>query len=320
MTNDSQAFPENRAPLQTRAILYACLAYLTFSLGDAGIKFLGSYVSPFELVGVMSTWSVLLTLLYSAIVMGSIKKLATANPKIHLLRGVLMLLSSILIATSLPNLPFPLFYALAFTLPFWAALWGRFLFMEKLNSINVASLCTGFVGVLIATQPDFTQVNPYCLAVLGAMCSFSLAAVLSKSLPLAEHALCLIFYPRMLNVLLLLPFTVSYFNAQHPWHFHVITLSASAAGSLGGILVSRAFQHAPASIVAPCQYSQIIWSTPIAFFLWGELPGRWTLIGGSIIVLSGWILIKAKNTTRAVPQERVTATLQKVNLIPDADA
>lgn len=308
MTNQAQSPSSTRAPSstrppsQTRAILYACTAYLTFSLGDAGIKFLGAYVSPFELVGVMSTWSVLLTLLYSTILMRNIRKLATRHPRIHLCRGLLMLLSSILIATSLPNLPLPLFYALAFTLPFWAALWGRILFSEELKLGNVIALSTGFIGVLIATQPDFTQINPYCLAVLAAMSSFSLAAVLSKSLPLAEHALCLIFYPRTLNVILLLPFTASYFTAQHPFYFHVITLSASAAGTLGGMLVSRAFQNAPASMVAPCQYSQIIWSAPIAFFLWGETPSRWTLIGGTIIVLSGWILIKAREAPKPISQ------------------
>lgn len=62
-------------------------------------------------------------------------------------------------------------------------------------------------------------------------------------------------------------------------------------GSLGLALIGQAFRMAPAAIVAPFDYTALIWATGLGWLIWGDIPTVWTLTGAGIIVASGIIII-----------------------------
>ena len=78
-------------------------------------------------------------------------------------------------------------------------------------------------------------------------------------------------------------------------------LALGAFGSLGHWLLILAHQHAPATILAPFIYSQIVWMIALGWFVFGQIPDRFTFIGSGIVIASGLYLLY-RERVRAVPE------------------
>jgi drug/metabolite transporter (DMT)-like permease len=64
-------------------------------------------------------------------------------------------------------------------------------------------------------------------------------------------------------------------------------VAMGAIGAVGHLILIRALVAAPASLIAPFTYSQIIWALLAGYFVFGDLPDRWMLLGCTVIVASG---------------------------------
>ncbi len=68
-------------------------------------------------------------------------------------------------------------------------------------------------------------------------------------------------------------------------------------GSIGYFVMIKAFETAPASLLAPFNYATLIWATLLGFFLFGDLPDAWTIFGAIIIISSSLYLIRRETST-----------------------
>lgn len=69
-------------------------------------------------------------------------------------------------------------------------------------------------------------------------------------------------------------------------------------GSLGITLIGQAFRMAPAAVVAPFDYTALVWATVLGFLIWGDIPTLWTIVGALVIVTSGIIILLREDTQR----------------------
>ncbi|MEM7445661.1 MAG: DMT family transporter [Pseudomonadota bacterium] len=81
---------------------------------------------------------------------------------------------------------------------------------------------------------------------------------------------------------------------------------SAAGGTLGGmasLLLVQAIKRTPAAILAPFQYSQMIWGTLFGWFLWQDLPDMWILVGGGLVIASG-LYILHRETVRGLHRRK----------------
>ena len=204
---------------------------------------------------------------------------------------------------------------------------------ERIGIHRTAALVIGFAGVVIAMNPDFSSFR--WITVFPLLCALSYAAsqIIARQIGERESSLTTGLYTVVFSSLLLLAagWSMNQYLVFEPafrhlgWHFPTLTpgLALSVAilgvlGSIGYILISRAYQVTSASLVAPFDYSYLPLATLMAFVVWDEVPSANTLLGMVLIIGSGLYLGYRElrsNRVQAEPLPVAEATLAPGNPI-----
>jgi len=128
------------------------------------------------------------------------------------------------------------------------------------------------------------------LAILGSAALAALAHIFVRRLIVTENTAQIVFYFSLLVTvlsLLSLPFgwVVPTFKAS------LMLIGAGLIGGVGQIFLTAAYRNAPASVVAPFDYSSMLLALGIGYFWFAEIPNWWTIIGATVIILSGIVIL-----------------------------
>ena len=169
-----------------------------------------------------------------------------------------------------------------------------FFFKEKVGIHRWSAVVLGMVGVVIALRPGTGVFNAAAVFALLAGLSFAGINLSTRWLRDTESALKQIFY-------LMLGITV-FSSAILPLYWvpvysgdWIIFAALGLSTILGYIFLTRAFMVAPTGLVAPFEYTVLIWAVIFGFLIWGEVPDRYVWTGAGIIVLSGIYLISRES-------------------------
>jgi drug/metabolite transporter (DMT)-like permease len=163
---------------------------------------------------------------------------------------------------------------------------------ERIFNLQIAGIATGFLGVLLALNPNPSDLGPYCFIVIVGMIFLAISSVMGKWINQEEDPFALGFYPRLASFLIFLPLLPELFSDSISLSLHLLILFAALLSGIGMVVIGRAFQVERAAVIAPSQYSQIIWSSILTYIIWDEVPTPMTFIGSCIIVLGGYIVMK----------------------------
>jgi drug/metabolite transporter (DMT)-like permease len=271
---------------------YSCFAYLLFTIADSCTKISATEISGYKVILLSSGYTIILGIIYLTTTRKGLKTLKTKHPVVHSVRACLSATSYILIVEALPRIPLPLFYCLAFTLPLWACLSGLIFNRERIFNMQIAGIAIGFIGVLVALQPNPSDLGPSCLFVILGMIFLAISSVMGKWISQDEDPFTLGFYPRLASFVMFLPLLREIFSDSISFSIHLLILGSALLSGIALVIIGRAFQVERAAVIAPAQYSQIIWSSILAYLIWSETPTLMTFIGNCIIVLGGYIVIK----------------------------
>ncbi|MBB4186431.1 S-adenosylmethionine uptake transporter [Sinorhizobium terangae] len=279
------------APANGRAALVVLLAFAVFSGTDAIVKVLAAGIAAPQ-VTFLVTAAALLILFCHAGVVGRLRRLVPRQPGLALLRALLLAGDTLLIHYAFAALPLAEAYLLAFLTPILVAMLGFVLLGERLSPIGWAGVVIGFAGVAVALKPGVAPLNLGHAAALGSAVLFALSLVLLRRAKAAETDEALV--ASLLVVLTPLSLGVALVGGIVPVSAQDFALAfAGGALLLGGhALLVRAFRIGEASVVAPFQYSQIVWGGLYGVFLFSTPLEFHTLAGAGIIVLSGWFVLK----------------------------
>ena len=280
------------APSNGRGALLVLLAFSIFSATDAIVKIMAATI-PAPQVTFLVTATALVLLLIHAVATGRIRRLIPRQPSLSFWRALLLAADTLLIHYAFAVLPLAEAYLIAFLTPILVAMLGVVFLGERLSAIGWAGVLIGFAGVAVALKPGVAPLNLGHAAALGSAIFFALSLILLRRAKVAETDEALV------ASLLVVMTPVALGVAAASGKLVAIDLPglgfAVAGGALmlgGHALLVRAFRVGEASVVAPFQYSQIIWGCLYGVVLFSTPVEMHTLVGAAIIILSGWLVLK----------------------------
>jgi S-adenosylmethionine uptake transporter len=161
---------------------------------------------------------------------------------------------------------------------------------EKVGLHRGVAIVVGLIGVIIVLRPGQEPLALGHLAALAAATMGAMTSVIVRKIGHDERSVVLMLYPMVANfavMTLALPFVYIPVPIEHMGLMGAMAL----LGLLGGILIIAAYRRAPAIIVAPMQYSQIIWAIIYGFLIFGEGVDLWTAVGTGVIIIAGIYIV-----------------------------
>ena len=223
--------------------------------------------------------------------------LYTSNIFSHMWRGLSGAAAMSLRFFALGILTFPEVAALGFTTPLILTVLAALILGETVRAFRLTTVALGFVGVLIVLWPTF-DVNGDrstleligAAAILGSAALAALAQIFVRRLVATEGTAQIVFYFSLLITFL------SFLSLPFGWvvpSFGAITMliTAGLIGGVGQICLTAAYRNAPASVVAPFDYTSMLLALAIAYFWFAEIPTGWTILGALVIIASGVVII-----------------------------
>jgi drug/metabolite transporter (DMT)-like permease len=227
----------------------------------------------------------LLILLAITLTRGGLPPLPRASIPAHLVRLVAMLGAIFLFFTALEELPLADATAIAFGAPFvMLALSGPVL-GERVPRAAWIAVGVGFIGVIIIVKPG-ADVRPAALLAVGASVLYALGMLTTRRLGRTESVLSLLFWMiagQFALGIVALPFVWQPVEARH-WPLLVGLAVLNLFGQLGLV---RAFANAPPSVVAPFEYTALLWAAALGFVVFGDVPSARLGVGAAIIIGAG---------------------------------
>jgi S-adenosylmethionine uptake transporter len=195
------------------------------------------------------------------------------------------------------KLPLAQCYAIFFAMPLLITLMAIPLLGEKVGLRRGIAVIVGLIGVMIVLRPGGADLGPGHLAALSAAVTGSLTSVLVRKIGQAERSVVLMLYPMVLSFFAMgvaLPFVYVPMPVEHL----ALTAVMAFLGMLGALCIIAAYRTAPAIIVAPMQYSQIIWAAVYGYVFFNESIDFYTGVGTLVIIASGIYIVLREGTPK----------------------
>jgi S-adenosylmethionine uptake transporter len=285
-----------------RGALLSLAAFGFYATHDVVVKLLGANYTAFQIIffsGLMGFPLVTIML------MGDRRDgtLIPRHPWWTALRTIAAVVTGVMGFFAFSKLPLAQCYAIFFAMPLLITLMAIPLLGEKIGLRRGLAVIVGLIGVLIVLRPgggDGLGIGH--LAALGAAITGALTSVIVRKIGSEERSAVLMLYPMVLSFLamgMIMPFVY----VPMPVDDLALTAVMAALGMLGALAIIAAYRTAPAVIVAPMQYSQIIWAALYGWMFFDESIDLFTGIGTAVIIASG-IYIVLREDTPSVSQNR----------------
>ncbi len=282
--------------------LLSLAAFGIFATHDVVVKFLGGLYSPFQIL----FFSVLMGFpLVTLMLIGdrSDGNLRPRHPWWTASRTVAAVITGITAFYAFATLPLAQVYAIVFASPLLITILAIPILGEQVRVRRWAAVIVGLIGVVIVLRPGEMEFSLGHLAALTAAFTGAFASIVVRKIGARERSAVLLLYPMLANFLIMgaaLPFV---YQPMPFLHFAALAVMATL-GFVAMLCLIAAYRRAEAVIVAPMQYSQILWATAYGFLFFDELPDWPTAIGASIIIASGLYIVMRESrvgTSRTTP-------------------
>ena len=219
--------------------------------------------------------------------------LRTSNISGHIWRGFSGALAMSLRFFAIGVLTFSEVTALGFTTPLVLTILAAIILGETVRAFRLITVTLGFFGVVIVLWPTLNFSNERstfeligAAAILGSAALAALAHIFVRRLVATENTAQIVFYFSLLVAILSL-FSLPFGWVVPSFETSLMLICAGLIGGVGQICLTAAYRNAPASIVAPFDYSSMLLALGIGYFWFSEIPNWWTIIGATIIIISG---------------------------------
>lgn len=236
--------------------------------------------------------------------------LRTAHPRFQLLRGVLLLTTSLLAFFSLKYMPVGEFTALVMIVPLVMTLLAATMMQEKVSALRWALVVGGFVGTMVIIRPGHDAFNWATMLPLGLVVSNTWFQLLTSRLAKTEDPLTMQLYTGWVGMLIasaLLPWVWTSLPDGTLWAWLMLM---GLMGTVGHFLLILAYQRAPSATLTPYFYVQIGFAMLGGWIAFSHVPDSWSLVGMGMIALCGaagaWLAVResrAQASIRIMPAE-----------------
>ena len=281
--------------------LYALAAFAIYSTHDVIIKYLGGVYSPVQTLFFSSLFSfpLITFMLMRDKTEGNLRPV---HPWWILARTIAALLTGVSAFYAFSVLPLTQIYVLLFTAPLLITIFAIPILGERVGPHRLSAVFIGLIGVVIVMRPGSVTLGLGHFAGMSAAVFIALTSLIVRKIGREERTAVLMLYPVAANFIVMAVFLGFVYKPMPALHLGALGLLAGL-GFTAGVLLIAAYRHADAAIVAPMQYSQILWATVFGLFLFDEKTDLTTWAGICVIVGSGIYIVmresrlgKASNT------------------------
>lgn len=270
---------------------------VVFAALDTTAKLLGEFIDPLQIAWFRYAVNLVLAL----VVMRAWLRptlFDTRHPVLQILRGLCLLGSTAFNFAALRYLQLAEVASINFAGPlFITALAGPML-GEKIGWRRWIAVFVGFVGMMVVIRPGLGGLQPAALlSVCGILC-YALYSILTRLLSRTETSEGLLLHGAIVGTVVLLPTLPPVWHTPSEPMIWVGLVALGVLGAFGHFLLIRAHKLAPASLLAPFTYLQIIWLTLSGYLVFDQMPDIWTLYGALIIIGSGLYILHRERLVR----------------------
>lgn len=266
-------------------VILAFLAYASFSIADTLIKATGPTMSVFEMAFFTTTLSIIPVMLTKR---GErwrdIYKLQ--HPWLVHLRCATAICSTAFVMYAFTHIPFADVYAIGFLTPIVVTLLGVLILKEHVAVHRWLLLIISFLGVVLVIRPGVRDLQLGHLAIFCSVFLGAITTIILRHVAPRERRVSLVglqvFYSALVNGILMIPYFVMPTLEQL-----AVFLGIGLIGGTGGLLLIAATKRSPANLVAPVQYSQLIWAIVFGALFFREYPDYVAIVGLVIVLAAG---------------------------------
>lgn len=290
------------APVRPVAgIAFMSVAALLYSGFDAITKWLVADFSPFQILFFRAVFAFLPWAMWVARENAPARIAVTPQPGMQVLRGLLAFAAVTCFALAFRVLPLAVAVAIAYSAPLYTTALARPLLGERVGLTRWLVVGFGFIGVLVITRPGDGALQPGVAWALAGSLLYALTGLATRRLGDTDRAPTTMLYSMSVFAVLggiLLPFVWRTPELVQWTGFVAIGI----VGGLAQFFLFQAYRNAPASTVAPIEYTILAWSVVWGFLVWHELPDSAAVTGMLVIAAAGLALARHEHRNhRRVP-------------------
>jgi drug/metabolite transporter (DMT)-like permease len=276
-------------------IALMCGAVLLFAFSDAAAKFLNGRMDTIQVV-----WARYMSAFVLALLMfNPIKRphvMRTSRPWLQLGRSTLLLVSTGLNFVALRYLQLDQAIAIIFCTPFIVAALGGPILGEWIHWRRWTAIIVGFCGVLLVARPGAGGIHPAAiLSVIGAFC-YAVYSISTRILARTDSNETTNFYSNLVGAVAMSVAVPFFWTPQTDPTVIVLMCIMGLFSGTGHYLLIIGHRLAPASVLAPFIYTEIVWMIALGYVVFGDVPNRWTLAGVAVVTASGLYLLYRERT------------------------
>ena len=274
----------------TYGITLTLLTYLSFGILDTIQKTAVQYHSVFVLLFVKFTFCFIFSFFIAK--KNKVKKFYLSNNyKIQITRCILSVCESCFFVLSFRHLALADAHTIGSLAPVLVLIFSYFLLKEKINIATWLAIGTSFVGVVLIMRPGLTIFNPYLIIPLFAAFFYSLFQIATRLNAMYDDNETMLFYNGLIGSIITFVLSIFYWQPLHASSF-IFFIFLGIFFCTGLFLQIKALSITPASILAPYQYTIILWGIFFGLVVYNEVPDIFTITGAIIIVVSGIFIFR----------------------------
>jgi len=274
-----------------RAALTMLAAVAVFSSMDAGLKLLSAHYPPFQVAALRGGASLPLVLAW-ALSTDRPRSLLHVRWPLHLLRGAMGVAMMASFVYALRTLPLATAYSIFFIAPLLITALSVPFLGERVGPRRWIAIAVGLLGVVVLLRPSGEgMLSLAAIAVLLAALMYAVSAITVQLLARADSTQAMVVWVMVLMTIGAGAIAAPHWVAIRPADLWLVA-GVGVAGAIGQYAITEAFRLGEASLLAPLEYTALVWGVVLDATLWGVLPDSITWVGAAIIIASGLYLVR----------------------------
>jgi drug/metabolite transporter (DMT)-like permease len=288
-----------------KAIALKLISAIVFAVMSALVRYLGEKYPVGQIVFYRSAFAILPVVLIYAVRKQLAAAVRTVRPLGHAGRGLISMFGMFCNFSALARLPIVDATAISFAAPLITVAMAAMFLGERVRIYRWSAVIVGFTGILVMLGPHFdlaahstatVTTMGFAFAIGGAFCNAG-SVVQTRRLTETETTSSIVFYFSLICALAGLAtwplgWVVPTLGWLEPtWPELAALVIVGFCGGIGHILLTESYRWAPASLVAPFDYTAMIWAFLLGYFFFNELPTIFVFVGAAIIAAAGLFVI-----------------------------
>ena len=280
----------NKSNPYTYGIILILLTYLSFGILDTIQKTAVQYHSVFVLLFVKYTFCLIFSFFIAK--KNNVKNYYLSNNyRIQITRCVLSVCEACFFVLSFRYLALADAHTIGSLSPVLVVFFSYLILREKINLATWVAIGISFFGVILIMRPGLTIFNPYLVIPLLAAFFYSLFQIATRLNAQYDDNETMLFYNGLIGVIITSILSIFFWQPLHSFSF-IFFIFLGFFFCMGLFLQIKALSITPASVLAPYNYTIIVWAILFGLVVYKEIPDIFTIIGAIIIVVSGLFIFR----------------------------